>query len=82
MNWSLFAGVGLLSLVSVSTSILAAEVPLEVRPKAAPKPLAQPVQAPVRPVISPPSRLPSPQRIGRALRLAASTAQATCPMPW
>jgi outer membrane immunogenic protein len=48
MRWSVFAGAGLLSLLAVSGSVFAAEIPIQARPKAAPpaRPVAQPVQAP------------------------------------
>src|SRR5215471_3841066 len=50
MQWSLWAGAGLLSLVVASGSALAAEIPVQARPKAAParapaRPVARPVQS-------------------------------------
>src|SRR5262245_3881041 len=51
MRWSVFAGAGLLSVLAVSGSVFAAELPVQARPKAAParapaRPVAQPAQAP------------------------------------
>jgi len=44
MRWSMFAGAGLLSVLTVSGSVFAAEIPVQARPKAAP------ARAPARPV--------------------------------
>ncbi len=44
MRWSVVAGAGLLSVLTVSGSVLAAEIPVQPRPKAAP------ARAPARPV--------------------------------
>jgi outer membrane immunogenic protein len=50
MRWSVLAGASLLSLLTVSSSVFAAEIPVQARPKAAPRaparPVAQPAQAP------------------------------------
>ena|SRR5262245_55727307 len=49
MRWSVFAGAGLLSLMAFSGPVVAAEIPVQARPKAAParapaRPVARPVQ--------------------------------------
>ena len=53
MRWSVFAGAGLLSVLAVSGSVFAAELPVQARPKAAP------ARAPARPVAQAPAQPPN-----------------------
>jgi outer membrane immunogenic protein len=53
MRWSVVAGAGLLSVLTISGSAFAAEIPVQARPKAAP------VRAPARPVAQAPAQATS-----------------------